>query len=242
MSLQEAYTMARTLASNSEQAAPSSHDEHRGHGYLVLARWPLLAAGVAGLVSWISADRLRVSREAFLLPYVLSACVLCLIFVRAEHVDFAEALRRNPVRTTIATLLTAAITITTVLLQRGAPRAHGARLAFEIAWDGVAYGAVDGLMLTVIPMASIARLRAAPGRATDVLALLASVFVFIVYHLGFPEFRGAGLVAPVIASIMFGAAFLFSRNPLAPILAHAAMHIVAVLHGPAGTVQLPPHY
>jgi membrane protease YdiL (CAAX protease family) len=66
--------------------------------------------------------------------------------------------------------------------------------------------------------------------------------VFVVYHLGFPEFRGAAIFAPIVAGLVFGAAYLTSRNPVAPTLAHAAMHIAAVLHGPAGTVQLPPHY
>jgi hypothetical protein len=232
--------MARTLESDSAPFVASPQDTRARR--FALVRWPLAAGCMAGAIAWVSTDAFAWSRELFLVPYVASACILCAAFVRSERVDVGAALAKDPLRTVIVTVVTAALMITTVLLQRGAPRAQGARLVFEIGWDGIAYGAVDGLLLTVIPMAAVARARVAAGRATDALALFSSMFVYVVYHLGFPEFRGTGLVAPVVASITFGAAYLAARNPLAPIVAHAAMHTMAVLHGPAGTLQLPPHY
>jgi membrane protease YdiL (CAAX protease family) len=72
--------------------------------------------------------------------------------------------------------------------------------------------------------------------------MLVSIAVFVVYHLGFPEFRGVAVAGPIVAGVFFGTAYLTTRNPLVPILAHVAMHVAAVLHGPAGTAQLPPHY
>jgi membrane protease YdiL (CAAX protease family) len=230
--------MPRPLPSHPALAQPP---DATAAGILELVRWPLAVACASGSIAWVSVDLLRWPRELFLLPYVAAAWILGTLFVRRERVDVAAAVSRNPLRTSVITLIAAGLMITTVLLQRGAPRAHGARLVAELAWDGVAYGCVDGLLLTVIPMAAVTHARAG-GRTTDAFAFVASMFVFIVYHLGFPEFRGTGLVAPVVASIVFGAAYLAARNPLAPIIAHAAMHVVAVLHGPAGTVQLPPHY
>jgi hypothetical protein len=38
------------------------------------------------------------------------------------------------------------------------------------------------------------------------------------------------------------AAYLLSGSALAPLSAHVVMHLAAVLHGAATTVQLPPHY
>jgi hypothetical protein len=35
--------------------------------------------------------------------------------------------------------------------------------------------------------------------------------------------------------------YLITGNPLAAVASHAVMHMVAVYHGPEGTVQLPPH-
>jgi hypothetical protein len=36
--------------------------------------------------------------------------------------------------------------------------------------------------------------------------------------------------------------YVVTGNPLAAIIAHATMHVAAVLQGAEGTVQLPPHY
>jgi hypothetical protein len=36
-------------------------------------------------------------------------------------------------------------------------------------------------------------------------------------------------------------AYLLTTSPLAPVGAHAVMHVSAVLHGAESTVQLPPH-
>jgi membrane protease YdiL (CAAX protease family) len=205
-------------------------------------QWAVAAALSTGLVAWLSADVLALPRDLFLIPYAAAACILTTVFLRSEHVDWRAGLLRNPLRTTIVATLTASVAIATVLLQPGAPRSQGAQLAFELAWSGVIYGAIDGLLLTVVPIVSVARARGLDTWSSRALALAASIGVFIVYHLGFPEFRGPRLGAPVVAGIIFGAAYLIARNPLAPIVAHAAMHVVAVMHGPAGTLQLPPHY
>jgi hypothetical protein len=204
--------------------------------------WAGAVACAAGAVAWIAVDLLAWSRELFLVPYVLTGCMVGVLFVREAGSDFSATLRHRPLRTALVAGITAGLMIGTVMLQPGAPRAAGGRLALELAWDGLAYGAMDGLLLTVIPIAAVRRSLGPARWSHDALALLASVMVFIVYHLGFPEFRGSAIGAPVVAAIAFGAAYLVARNPLAPTLAHAAMHVAAVLHGPAGTVQLPPHY
>ena len=211
--------------------------ESRARGLL----WVAATACVSATIAWVSVDLLALSREAFLVPYVIAACLITVTFVRSTQLDVVAALRRNRLRTALVTTTTAALMIGVVMLQPGAPQARGWLLAFQLAWDGVAYGAVDGVLLTVVPIASW-RAFSRPSRASDALALLASTVVFVAYHLGFPEFRGATLAAPIVAALVFGGAYLIARNPAAPILAHIAMHVAAVLHGPAGTVQLPPHY
>jgi membrane protease YdiL (CAAX protease family) len=185
---------------------------------------------------------LHLPREAFVFPYVLAAGVLTALFVQKERIDLVAAARRNPMRSLLVTAITSAVVLASVFAQPGAPRAHGMRLAFELVWDGVAYGAVDGVLLTVVPISAVRRALAPVRWTSDLLAVVASIAVFVVYHLGFPEFRGPAIGAPIVAGTIFGAAYLASRNPLAPVVAHAAMHIAAVLHGPAGTMQLPPHY
>jgi hypothetical protein len=233
--------MAHTTASDRDLSAHARGAEP-GAGRLNGFVWAGAAACASGAIAWVAVDLLALSREIFLVPYVLTGCIFGALFARNAGVDMASALRHEPLRTSLVTATAAALMIGTVMLQPGAPRASGWRLAFELAWDGVAYGAVDGLLLTVIPIAAVRQGLGSGRFSRDAVALLASVSVFIVYHLGFPEFRGSQIGAPVVAAIVFGASYLVARNPLAPILAHAAMHVAAVLHGPAGTVQLPPHY
>jgi hypothetical protein len=62
------------------------------------------------------------------------------------------------------------------------------------------------------------------------------------YHFGFPEYRGGGMVGPVIGNTTMTLGYLLTNNPLAAIFSHIAMHVAAVLHGPASVIQLPPHY
>jgi hypothetical protein len=74
------------------------------------------------------------------------------------------------------------------------------------------------------------------------LAILASMFVTSAYHYGYVEFRGKRLMTANVGNTVMTLGVLATSNPLAAMLCHAAMHMAAVLHGPARVVQLPPHY
>lgn len=41
---------------------------------------------------------------------------------------------------------------------------------------------------------------------------------------------------------MFSLAYLLSGSPMAPVVAHAAMHVAAVIHAYGTSIPLPPHY
>jgi hypothetical protein len=47
--------------------------------------------------------------------------------------------------------------------------------------------------------------------------------------------------AALIGNGIMTLSYLASGSPIAPMLSHVVMHIAAVLHGMATTVQLPPH-
>jgi hypothetical protein len=119
-----------------------------------------------------------------------------------------------------------------------------------LAWLGVVYGSADALLLSIIPLAatwqsfaSLGWTRSWAGRtAAGILALAASVLVAAMYHVGFPEYRAAGLQAPIIGNSVMSLASLLTMSPLAALFSHIAMHMSAVLHGLDTTVQLPPHY
>jgi hypothetical protein len=73
------------------------------------------------------------------------------------------------------------------------------------------------------------------------VALGFSLFVTAVYHLGYPEFRGAAVIEPMIGNGLITLGYLATRHPITPVTAHIAMHIAAVLHGLDTTVRLPSH-
>jgi hypothetical protein len=133
--------------------------------------------------------------------------------------------------------------------QPATSRSKGARLGFEIAWWGLVYGVLDGVFLSVMPVWTTWRAFAGLAWSSTwygqvlagAAALLASAYVTVAYHLGYPEFRGARVWLAVTGNGIMSLAYLLTTSPLTPVGAHAVMHIAAVLHGAEGTVQLPPH-
>ncbi len=50
------------------------------------------------------------------------------------------------------------------------------------------------------------------------------------------------VAGPIIGNGVSSLAAIVTANPLGALLSHLAMHVAAVLQGPATTIQLPPHY
>ena len=199
------------------------------------AAWVAAIAAATAFTAWLATDVLHLPREGFVLLHTATAAALAVTYARFAGADFRAAFRDHAVRGVVVVVLLSPLVVRSVLSQAGAPRAEGAALAWQLAVDGLLYGAVDGFVLTVLPMLAA---RAAFGPAG---AFVASALVFAVYHLGFAEFRNATLLYPMLSAVLMAVAYLLSRSALAPVLLHVLMHVVAVLHGPAGTLQLPPH-
>jgi hypothetical protein len=150
----------------------------------------------------------------------------------------------------VGAILLAAFTIKNILSQPASARAQGFALGFDLLWSGAIYGLVDALLLSVLPVLATWQAFSLlnwttnwPGKLlVGMLAILASLFVTVAYHLGYPEYRGRELFGPVIGNTTITLGYLITTNPLAAILSHIAMHIAGVLRGPASVVQLPPHY
>jgi hypothetical protein len=127
---------------------------------------------------------------------------------------------------------------------------QGPTLVFNIVWLGLLYGLIDGLFLSVMPVAAtwqalvlLGSTKRWPGLiAAGMMALMASLAVTAAYHLGYPEFQGVAVLWPMLGVGVMTLAYLLSRSPLAPVLSHIAMHVAAVLYGLQTAIQLPPHY
>ena len=146
--------------------------------------------------------------------------------------------------------LVSLFTVKTVLMQPASPTPQGLELGFDLAWLGLIYGSMDGLVLSVVPVYAtwqaltvLGWTKRWPGRlATGVLAILASMLVIGLYHLGYPEFRGPQVLIVIVGVSAQSLAYLLTCSPLTPVICHIAMHIAAVLYGINSVSQLPPHY
>ena len=73
------------------------------------------------------------------------------------------------------------------------------------------------------------------------LRLQPSLAMTVIYHLGYTEFQGAAIVSAVIGNAIITLTYLLTGSPLAAVATHIIMHMAAVLHGMATTLQVPPH-
>jgi hypothetical protein len=211
----------------------------------------IVAAGLLGLaISVIFAGLLRLPRNIYLIPYIGLAGLFLYAYVRWSGISIGNLVRHNWIWGIIGAVLLAAFTIKNVLSQPASPRPEGFSLVFEILWSGVAYGLVDALLLSVLPVLAtwqaftLLNLTANwPGKfLVGLIGVVASLFVTIAYHMGYPEYRGAGMFGPVFGNTVMTLGYLLTNNPLAAVFSHIAMHIASVLHGAASVTQLPPHY
>lgn len=218
--------------------------------WIVATMWVLAAGGLGFAVSAVFAGLLRMPRPSYLLVYLPVSAVFIVIFFLIAGISPGEAISHNWLWGLVAVVICGAIVIRNVTAQPSSPRRSGAGLIIDILWPGLAYGVIDGMLLSVVP--ALAVLEAASGTswatglggdiAARTVALAASCFVAAAYHLGYPEFRGRRVLWPVFGNGVMSLAYLVTLNPLAAVLPHAAMHVAAIVHGRETTLQLPPHY
>ncbi|MFT3891056.1 MAG: hypothetical protein QM730_05430 [Anaerolineales bacterium] len=211
----------------------------------------VIAAGVVGFaVSMIFAGIFHLPRNLFLIPYIGLSTAFLYVYVRWSGMSIVDLLVHNWIWGLVGAVLLAMFTIKNVLSQPLSTRSNGLSLFGDLLWSGVAYGLTDALLLTVLPVAATWQaFNALNWTGTlfgkilvGIIAMIASILVTAVYHVGYPEYRGQGMRGPVIGNTSMTLGYLLTSNPLAAILSHIAMHIAAVLHGPASVMQLPPHY
>jgi hypothetical protein len=212
--------------------------------------WVLTAAVGSMMVAAVFAGLLQLPRNVYLIPYVVLMGAFLYSYVRWAEVDLRQHVREHRLWGLFAGVLLSIFTVQTVLMQPRSPMPQGGELLLALAWLGVIYGAMDGLLLSVLPVYATRQACTLlgwterwPGRlAAAVLALLASMLVIGAYHLGYPEFRG-----PQVLLIMAGVGvqtlgYIVTHSPIAPLISHIAMHVTAVLYGLQTVSQLPPHY
>ena len=210
--------------------------------------WLMIACLVGFLVPAIFSMGLRWERSLFLVPYVTTIALFLAVYFRKQPISLKELL--GPWRVGII-----GVAVATVFLmwkvQQFPPSAvpEGIQLVLTLVWVGGVYGAIDGLLLNVLPVLIVYRAwPVAVNKSRQMLitrgllALTASIVVTVVYHLGYTEFHGASMFWVSAGMSIITSTYLLTGSPLSAIVTHIIMHSAAVLHGAETVLMLPPHY
>ena len=210
----------------------------------------ILAGAVFGFASaFVFGDLLQLPRRWFLVPHLLLTAGFLLAYARWSGTDLRKLWTRRLFVGVLGAALVAVVLILNVVSQPSSPGAQGLQLWVDVLWMGVAYGAADGLLLSVLPLVASWRAGARlgwtarrPGRfATACMGLVASAVVTTGYQSGYAEIRGQAMRTAILGNSVMSVAQLLTASPVTSTAAHAAMPVAAVLHGPDTPVQLPPH-
>lgn len=237
------------------QRLPSEYSIKKGefkmnkHWYADLL-WVIVAAALGFATAALFAGVFQLPRNVFLIPYAIVSGGIVYGFFRWSRIDLAKEIRRNWLWALPVTIFLGVFVVNNILSQPASAPSEGLTLVFDVLWIGVVYGALDALLLSILPVLAVWQAFSKLGWTSSwvgkilvgVFALGASLFVTAAYHLGYPEYRGPQVGAPLFGNGMMSLGYLVTANPATAVLSHIAMHIAGVLHGPATTMQLPPHY
>jgi hypothetical protein len=212
--------------------------------------WVAAAAAVGFGLTAITAGVLELARPWIVLAHAAVTLPLAAAYVRWSGIDVPGLVRRHWKLGVLGGVVVGALVVMAVLAEDATARPEGLRLVWDLAWLGVAYGFLDALLLTVLPV--VATWRAFEQRgwadhwrgmvAAGVVAVGASLLVTAAYHLGYPEFRNSDLSGPLFGNTLMTVGYVMTNNPLTAFISHIAMHVAAVWQGAEGVQQLPPHY
>lgn len=212
--------------------------------------WIAGAAILGFLISSIFAGLLRLPRNIYLMVYIPLGGAGFAGFLLFQDLDLSRVISHNWYWGLLAAAIATLFVVRNVLSQPSSKRSKGGKLVLDILWPGFTYGLVDSLLLSVLPVMAIDSIL--PGATMTynpleklgfgALALIASIFVTALYHLGYPEFRNKNLFWTFLGNGILTLAYIITMNPLAAIIPHIIMHITAIIHGKETTGQVPPHY
>jgi hypothetical protein len=208
--------------------------------------WFSIAVVVAFLVPFVGVSELELQHDVYYLAYFGVTLSLIAAYVRLERVDVRRIVARSWPSSLGLGVVVAVAVAANVLSEDATDRPTGAYFAFEVLWRGVAYGAVDALLLSALPgMVAYSILR---GRVDGVigkvrfaaLALPLVLAITATYHLGYPQYREDGLRKPETGNTIISVPTLATANPIGSLVAHTTMHVTAVVHAYETPVFLPP--
>jgi hypothetical protein len=221
---------------------PAAHPE----SWATQLRWFAAAALVSFAVPFIGSSVLGLQHDVYLAIYFIVVLAGFTAYAAATGLDVHGTLGRQWKLGIVLGIAFGVVLVRNVLSEEATARPHGAYYVFELIWRGGIYGAVDTLLLTMLPCLVVYRalgghLTSWRRRGAYLGASLALVItITAVYHVGFSQYRHDGVGAPETGNVIISVPMLLTTNPIGSIADHMAMHISAVAHTYETDVRLPP--
>jgi len=204
-----------------------------------------LAGGLAlsFAVPFLFADQLGMQRDLYYGIYALATAGIWAAWLRDTGQSLGAIVHRRWRLAVGLGLAAAAVCVVLVLAaEDAAGHPDGLGFAGAIVWRGLVYGVIDGLLLTAFPILVVfAAMRESRVGARLAVALAASLLMTATYHLGYSDFRSEKVRKPLTGDLIWSAPVLATANPIGAPIAHAAMHVTAVVHSYDTDLFLPPH-
>jgi hypothetical protein len=193
---------------------------------------------------------LGINRDIYYGLYMLVVAALCVAWARRTRVDVRSmVLRRWRWGVGLGVVFGAVLTAMVLRTEDATSHPHGIGFVGAILWRGVLYGVTDGVLLWVFPILIVfAIFRGRPlmrrlgGKAAvGALALAASLAFTAVYHLGYPETAGRSCASRLQGTWCGACRRCSHLSPFGSPIAHAGLHVSAVVHSYGTDTFLPPH-
>jgi hypothetical protein len=218
---------------------------HNDLGWVAAVLW-LLGVSVGGYaVAWVATDRLHIRRT----PYIALLAAITggltagyLLWSGAGSALWLDRWGWGVIGAVVAGgALAVAVNRARLTSEQVVPQRVGVA---AVLWEAGVYGVVEGLLLSVLPVLITWQAFATAGWTDGIgavvaggAAMLASVVLIVVHHLGYVGYRGRRLVLPVVACGVLSLAFLLTGNPIAAMGGHALLHAGILRRG----MEMPPH-
>ena len=221
-------------------------------GLTFSSHWAWLAIGfvLAFVPPFLLTDVFDLNRDVFYGLYAFIVVDLFVGWARSTGYDLVAAVRRRwMLAAGLGGVSAAVLSVMVVRTEDATTRPDGIELVGAVVWRGVVYGLTDGLLLSVFPILVV--LAAFAGRTVTrrirhkiligAVAMVASLAMTAVYHAGYSDFRSSKMTRPVTGDLIWSVPTLMTLNPIGAPIAHAGMHVTAVLHSYETDTFLPPH-
>ena len=215
-----------------------------------------IIAVVAFLVTWVVTDLGHVSRTPYVAILTVTTFGLVAGYLSWSGTSVADLVAAGWVWGIVGGLVAAAVVVPLVRRLPAGRRPDGSQLVGRLLWEGVVYGTAEAILLATLPVLAVWQATEALGwtdtawakASSGALAVVGALFVILVHHLGYRQFRtktsrnmlGSALVGCGLQAL----AFLLMGNVLAPLVAHIMLHIQLTLRGnempPAREARLAP--